>query len=252
MSDVFVRAAQQAGIAFTADPNGAEQDGVFYNQVTQRNARRESASTAFLDPIKGRQNLVVQTNSTVSRIVVRNGRAVGVEYLHKGKRQFAESASEVILSAGAINSPRLMLLSGIGDAGELASVGVESVHHLPGVGKNLQDQLEAFIATEVTNRTPTTARTVGTGRPFTCFSTASTARDRPPQPSAKQAPSSAATKAFALLTYSFICSLLTRWAEDTNQAAAWAWHHHLGLQHPSEEPWRAPTRLIRSERPPRG
>jgi choline dehydrogenase len=151
MSDVFVRAAQQAGLAFTADPNGAEQDGVFYNQVTQRNARRESASTAFLDPIKGRRNLVVETNSTVSRIVVRNGRAVGVEYVHKGKRQFAESASEVILSAGAINSPRLMLLSGIGDAEELASVGVDSVHHLPGVGKNLQDQLEAFIATEVTN-----------------------------------------------------------------------------------------------------
>lgn len=151
MSDVFVRAAQQAGIAYTADPNGAEQDGVFYNQVTQRRARRESASTAFLDPIKNRKNLTVLANATVARILVRNGRAVGVEYTRKGQRHIANAASEVILSAGAINSPRLLLLSGIGDAQELAEVGVESVHHLPGVGKNLHDQLEVFIATEVTN-----------------------------------------------------------------------------------------------------
>jgi len=112
MSDVFVRAAQQAGIAYTADPNGAEQDGVFYNQVTQRAARRESASTAFLNPVKDRPNLRVATSATVRRIVVRDGRAVAVEFEHKGTRRTVGATREIILSAGAINSPRLLMLSG--------------------------------------------------------------------------------------------------------------------------------------------
>jgi choline dehydrogenase-like flavoprotein len=150
MSDVFVRAAQQAGIAFTADPNGASQDGVFYNQLTQRDARRESASTAFLKPVAQRKNLTVRTGAIVSKIVVHRGRAVGVEYTQHGRKRSVRAGSEILLSAGAINSPRLLLLSGIGDTAELRRVGIDPVHHLPGVGKNLHDQLEAFVTAEVT------------------------------------------------------------------------------------------------------
>ena len=149
MSDVFVRAAQQAGIAYTADPNGAEQDGVFYNQVTQRGARRESASTAFLNPVKRRPNLTVLTHATVRRIVVRDGRAVAVEYHHNGRKRTVKATREIILSAGAINSPRILMLSGIGDRTELGEVGINPVHHLPGVGKNLHDQLEVFLTARV-------------------------------------------------------------------------------------------------------
>ena len=149
MSDVFVRAAQEAGVAFTPDPNGAEQDGVFYNQLTQRKAKRESAATAFLHPIKNRPNLTLLTKATVRRIVVENGRAVGVAFSHKGKDHTIKASREVVLSAGAINSPRLLMLSGIGDSEELAQVGIKPVHHLPGVGKNLHDQLEVFLTARV-------------------------------------------------------------------------------------------------------
>jgi len=144
----FMRAAQEAGIPRTDDPNGASQEGVFFHQVTQRNARRESAATAFLRPVLNRPNLTVLTEAEVTRIVVDEGRATGVEYTHKGKELVARADREVILSAGAINSPRLLLLSGIGPADELRAVGVTPVHDLPGVGKNLRDQLEVYITHE--------------------------------------------------------------------------------------------------------
>jgi choline dehydrogenase-like flavoprotein len=149
LSEAFLRAAQQAGIPYTADPNGASQEGVFYHQVTQRNGRRHSAATAFLRPVLHRPNLEVLTHATATRVIVRGGRAVGVEYMRKGQRHVA-SAGEVIVSAGAINSPRLLLLSGIGPADELRAAGVEVVHDLPGVGKNLHDQVEVYITAEST------------------------------------------------------------------------------------------------------
>ena len=148
MSNAFVRAAQEAGIPFTADPNGAKQEGVFYHQVTQRKARRESAATAFLNPVKKRRNLTVRTGADVTRILVTGKRAHGVVFASGGKQFKVEATREVILSAGAINSPRLLLLSGIGPADELRAVGVEPVHDLPGVGKNLHDQLEVYITVE--------------------------------------------------------------------------------------------------------
>jgi choline dehydrogenase len=141
----FMRAAQEVGIPRTDDPNGASQEGVFFHQVTQRNARRESASTAFLHPVLGRSNLTLLTGAEVTRIRVEDGRATGVEYTHKGTQQFAGADSEVVLAAGAINSPRLLMLSGIGAGDELSAVGVKPVHELPGVGKNLRDQLEVYI-----------------------------------------------------------------------------------------------------------
>lgn len=152
LSQAFVRAAQQAGIPFTADPNGAEQDGVFYHQVTQRGARRESASTAFLHPVRKRRNLSVLTDADVTRVLVADGVATGVEYRRGGKTRRALASREVILSAGAINSPRILLLSGIGPADELRELGIEPVLDLPGVGKNLHDQLEVFVT--VASREP--------------------------------------------------------------------------------------------------
>jgi len=143
-----MRAAQQAGIPFTSDPNGAQQEGVFYHQVTQRHARRESASTAFLRPVVNRANLTVATHAEALRIVIEKGRAVALTYRHKGETITAYADAEVIVSGGAINSPRLLQLSGIGAADELRSVGVDVVHDLPGVGKNLHDQLEVYITRE--------------------------------------------------------------------------------------------------------
>ncbi len=148
MSQAFVRAAQEAGIPWTSDPNGAEQEGVFYHQVTQRRARRESAATAFLHPVRKRSNLTVITHADVQKIHVEAGRATGVTYLHKGRHVSANARSETILSAGAFNSPRLLLLSGIGPADELRAVGIQPVHDLPGVGRNLHDQLEVYITVE--------------------------------------------------------------------------------------------------------
>lgn len=145
LSKAFVRASQQAGIPFTSDPNGEEQTGVFYHQVTQRGAKRESASTAFLRPISKRRNLTVLTGAEVNRILVEDGRATGVEYTRKGATHTVRASKEVLLCAGAINSPRLLLLSGIGPAEELEKIGIEPVLDLPGVGKNLHDQLEVYI-----------------------------------------------------------------------------------------------------------
>lgn len=150
LSRAFVRAAQQSGIPFTPDPNGASQEGVFYHQVTQRAARRESASTAYLHPARGRPNLTVATYASARQILVRGERAVGVRYLHRGKETTAFADREVLVSSGAINSPRLLLLSGIGPAAELEKIGVPVVHDLPGVGKNLQDQLEVYATAETT------------------------------------------------------------------------------------------------------
>jgi choline dehydrogenase len=148
LSAAFVRAAQQSGVSFNPDPNGAEQEGVFFHQVTQRNARRESSSTAFLHPIETRPNLTIITRANALKILLKNGRTTGLTYLHRGKEQTVYADAEVIISAGAINSPRLLLLSGIGPTEELKAIGIQSLHDLPGVGKNLHDQLEVFITAE--------------------------------------------------------------------------------------------------------
>lgn len=146
----FVRSAQQAGIPFTHDPNGAEQDGVYYNQLTQRDGVRSSASQAFLSPImNSRSNLVVRTDARAVRVNVENGRATGVDYIRGGRRETVRARKETIISAGPINSPQLLMVSGIGDGAALRSVGVTPVHELPGVGKNLHDQLEVNITAQI-------------------------------------------------------------------------------------------------------
>jgi choline dehydrogenase-like flavoprotein len=148
--EAFFRAGQELGIPFNPDFNGASQEGVGYYQLTQRNARRSSASVAYLKPIASRKNLAVRTGVMVTRIVIEKGRAVGVELIAKpgGQPEILRTSREVIVSSGAIGSPKLLMLSGIGPADHLRSVGIEPLHDLPGVGSNLQDHLDLFVIAE--------------------------------------------------------------------------------------------------------
>jgi len=145
MTKAFVRAAQEIGIPFTADPNGKNQDGVFFHQVTQKNAARESAATAYLDPVRNRSNLTIVTGANVTKIEFKDEQAIGVRYLKRNKKTFVKVNKEVIVSAGAINTPRLLLLSGLGDEKELRKLGIDVIRNIPGVGKNLHDQLEVYV-----------------------------------------------------------------------------------------------------------
>jgi len=148
LTRAFVRSLQELGIPYNDDVNGASQDGVTFYQVTQRNVRRESSATAFLHPAKKRKNLTVLTRSQGSRVIVENGRAVGMEFIQGKKKCVAYVEREVILSGGAVNSPKMLLLSGIGPADELRQLGIKVVHDLPGVGKNFQDHMDVYLTAE--------------------------------------------------------------------------------------------------------
>ena len=148
--DAFIRAAQQTGIPYNPDFNGRYQRGVGYYQLTQKKARRSSAATAFLDPARVRRNLTVVTHAQAARILVEKGRAVGVEANVSGAITQFRANREVLVTSGAIGSPRLLLLSGIGPAEHLKSVGVSVVHSLPGVGSNLQDHVDICVLSECT------------------------------------------------------------------------------------------------------
>ncbi|RUU26446.1 GMC family oxidoreductase N-terminal domain-containing protein [Mesorhizobium sp. M6A.T.Ce.TU.016.01.1.1] len=150
--EAYFRAGQEIGIPFNPDFNGVAQEGVGYYQLTQRNARRSSASVAYLRPIRERKNLTVRTDVLVTRIVIDKGRAIGVETVDRpgGEKKILRAEREVIVSSGAIGSPKLLMQSGIGPADHLKSVGVTPVHDLPGVGSNLQDHLDLFVIAECT------------------------------------------------------------------------------------------------------
>jgi len=137
----FVKAVQQYGLPYNPDFNGDTMYGAGLYQVTCRDGRRRSAAVSYLRPIQDRANLKVQTHARVTRLIIERGRAVGVELAKGNTRRVVRAQAEVIVSAGAINSPRLLMLSGIGDADALKAIGIAPVHHLPGVGKNLQDHL---------------------------------------------------------------------------------------------------------------
>ncbi|SIT57104.1 L-sorbose 1-dehydrogenase [Mesorhizobium prunaredense] len=150
--EAYFRAGQEMGIPFNPDFNGVAQEGVGYYQLTQKDARRSSASVAYLRPIRARKNLTVRTDVLVTRIVIDKGRAVGVEIVDRpgGEKKILRAEREVIVSSGAIGSPKLLMQSGIGPADHLKSVGVTPVHDLPGVGCNLQDHLDLFVIAECT------------------------------------------------------------------------------------------------------
>jgi choline dehydrogenase len=138
-SRAVVQAAVAAGYPRNDDFNGATQEGVGFYQVTQKRGRRWSAADAYLKPALDRPNLTVLTGAQVTRVLVEGDRATGVEYRRGGTLHTVRAAAEVVLSGGAINSPQLLLLSGIGPAAHLREVGVDVVHDLPGVGLGLQD-----------------------------------------------------------------------------------------------------------------
>lgn len=150
LTEVFLRAAEECGIRPNRDFNGPVQEGVGPYQVTQRGGKRCSAAVAYLHPAMSRPNLTVVTGAHTTRILIERGRAVGVEYVRRGARTVARASAEVVLSGGAINSPQLLLLSGIGPADELKRVGVTPVHDLSGVGRNLQDHLNVNVINECT------------------------------------------------------------------------------------------------------
>ena len=141
--EAYFAAAGQMGIPRNLDMAGEVQDGVGFYQLTQKNYRRSSTAVAYLRPAERRSNLTVRTGCQVRRIVVEKGRAVGVELADGVVR-----GAEVILSSGAIGSPRLLQLSGIGPADHLRSVGVPVVFDAPGVGANLQDHVDLFVVAE--------------------------------------------------------------------------------------------------------
>jgi len=141
----MLEATREAGYPATGDVNGEQQEGFGLFDRTIRRGRRLSAAGAYLHPVMRRPNLTVRTRAFVTRVLFDGTRAVGVEYTHGRGAPRRVYANEVILSGGAINSPQLLQLSGVGNAGELAALGITPVHDLPGVGENLQDHLEVYV-----------------------------------------------------------------------------------------------------------
>ncbi|MDT4904471.1 MAG: choline dehydrogenase [Pseudonocardiales bacterium] len=141
----FFEAVQQAGYHLTDDVNGYRQEGFARFDRNVYRGRRLSAARAYLHPVMSRKNLKVETMALGTRVVFAGRRAVGVEYLRAGRLHRRVEAGEVVLSGGAINTPQLLQLSGVGNASELTALGVDVVHDLPGVGENLQDHLEVYI-----------------------------------------------------------------------------------------------------------
>ncbi|OLO25796.1 hypothetical protein PZ61_0235775 [Streptomyces sp. MNU77] len=154
LTDAFVRAAAEAGHPFNADYNGAGQKGVSYGQVSQRRGLRHSTARAYLSPaVRLRRNLVVRTRALATRVRFRDGRADGVEYRHRGRTLLARCRGEVVLAAGALASPKLLMLSGVGAVGQLREHGVPVVADSPEVGRNLQEHAYAAMMYGVTLRT---------------------------------------------------------------------------------------------------
>ncbi len=165
----FIEAAQQAGFAFSPDLNGRRQEGVGYSQMTRRGRFRGSTARTFLAEARKRANLQVEAGAAATRLLFEGRRCVGVAFRQGGEERTVRAACEVILSGGAVNSPQLLQVSGIGPAEHLRAIGVEVLHDLPGVGVNLSDHYVARVAHRVRgavsinelSRGPRLAREVG-------------------------------------------------------------------------------------------
>ena len=145
LNKVWLEAGQQAGYPFTHDMNGFQQEGFGRMDMTVGGGRRASAANAYLRPAMRRQNLAVRTHSLATRVLFEGRRAAGVAYRRGNEEHVARARREVIVSAGPIQSPKLLKLSGVGPAQELSRHGIAVVHDLPGVGENLQDHLEFYF-----------------------------------------------------------------------------------------------------------
>eukprot|EP01098_Paradermamoeba_levis_P005718 TRINITY_DN2397_c0_g1_i2.p1 TRINITY_DN2397_c0_g1~~TRINITY_DN2397_c0_g1_i2.p1 ORF type:complete len:438 (-),score=61.46 TRINITY_DN2397_c0_g1_i2:647-1960(-) len=143
----FINAGLQAGYSYTQDMNGFKQEGFGLMDMTIGEGMRASASRAYLHPILERSNLQIEVNAMATKVLFQGKKAVGVEYANRKTKERRKkwTAGEVILCGGAINSPQLLMLSGIGDATELKNHSIPLIHHLPGVGANLQDHIELYV-----------------------------------------------------------------------------------------------------------
>ncbi len=159
--DAWVAAGEEAGFPRNADYNGASQEGFGIYQVTQRNGRRFSTARAFLDPARSRRNLTIATRALAERVAFEDGRASGVCYRQGGETVHATANKEVVLAAGAVQSPQLLELSGVGQAERLRKCGIEVVHHLPGVGENYRDHYSSSVAWRVKGATTLNEATRG-------------------------------------------------------------------------------------------
>jgi choline dehydrogenase len=154
LTNAFLAAGRSLGIEKNCDFAGESALGIGLCDLTVRDGRRCSAATAFLLPAMNRRNLTVVTHANVRKLVIENSRCVGVEYLSHGAIQRADANVETILSAGAFGSPKLLMLSGVGDASHLKTFGIPIAQNLPGVGQNLQDHLLSFIIHEAKRPVP--------------------------------------------------------------------------------------------------
>lgn len=145
LHDAFIGGAQEAGYPFNPDFNGAEQEGVGPLQVTVKGRRRCSTARAYLHPVRSRPNLTVEVRALTHRVLLDGKRAIGIEFSQNGGIRTAKARREVLLCGGAINSPQILQLSGIGPGGYLQSLGLDVLHDLPGVGENLQDHIGGRI-----------------------------------------------------------------------------------------------------------
>ena len=145
LTRAFLSAAGELGIASNSDFNAARQEGAGLYQVTQKKGKRHSAADAFLKPSVRSKNLSVLTGAQATQLVIEKGRASGIAYIRNGVLEEARADGEVILCGGTVNSPQLLLLSGIGPPNELERAGINAVHNLPGVGKNLQDHVMVSV-----------------------------------------------------------------------------------------------------------
>ncbi len=147
----FLRACEEAGVGRTADPNGRRQEGASLSPVTQRRGRRWSAADAYLRPARRRPNLTVVTEARATRLLFEGARAVAVEYVRDGRTETARADREIVVAAGAVNSPHLLLLSGLGPPDQLSAHDVPLIRALPGVGANLQDHLAVAVIVAATH-----------------------------------------------------------------------------------------------------
>lgn len=154
VSAAAIEAATEVGFSRNDDCNGASALGVGYCQVTIKDGQRHSAAAAFLAPALNRPNLTVLTDAAVQKLVLNGDRCTGVEYIKDEKRFSVEAENETILCAGAIGSPQLLMLSGIGNSEALRQAGIRTLHHLPGVGENLQDHLLCSVIFEASKPIP--------------------------------------------------------------------------------------------------
>ncbi|TVQ49101.1 MAG: FAD-binding protein [Gammaproteobacteria bacterium] len=153
LAEVFVAAARAHGIPWNEDYNGASQEGIAAPQITQRRGRRWSAATGYLGPAKGRRNLEVRTRVTVDRLVFEGERCVGVESRRGGRHELLRTRGEIILSAGALGTPQLLMRSGIGNGADLQALGIETRVDAPEVGLNLCEHPNAMVSIDVRERT---------------------------------------------------------------------------------------------------